>query len=289
MTKRRKTENPNPKSETDYVRIPEELKPDPELGYTGKNAVIYSDKESSNDPDKTLWDLYASGYKLAGDSLIEEHAGASSFNVLIYPIVFLYRHYIELRLKQISIYGNEYFEEPIITDKEKKEILFKEHKLDKLWELSRKVIEKLFPEEREEKLSSMKKLIDIFIEMDKRSFSFRYPIDTSGNPNHLDKRNFISVIRLKKIVNELGSYLDGTAGCIYDMPGHGVFLPGQRKMDEEQRKILVGIINSWGRPFTSEEISKLIKEKFGLHYSPEQLLSHPEIFELPDDESIEHD
>jgi hypothetical protein len=102
----------------------------------------------------------------------------------------------------------------------------------------------------------------------------------------MNKRNFISVIRLKEIVNELGAYLDGTAHCIYDMPGHGVFLPGQRKMNEEQRKILVGIINSWGRPFAPEEVSTLIKEKFGLYYSPEQILSHPEIFVLPDDDCI---
>jgi hypothetical protein len=288
MTKHGKTENPNPKGENGFVRIPEELKPDPELGYTGKNAVIYSDKKSSSDPVETLWELYASGYKFAGNSLIEENAGGI-LNILIYPIVFLYRHYIELRLKQISIYGNEYFEEPIITDKEMEKFIFGTHDLDELWKRSRKVIEKLFPEEQEEKLSSMKKLINIFIEMDKRSFSFRYPIDRSGNPNHLDKRNFISVIRIKKIVNELGSYLDNTAHRINDMPGHGDFLPGQRKMDEEQRKILVGIINSWGRPFTYDEISKLIKEKFDLHYSPEQLSCHPEIFELPDDESIEHD
>lgn len=71
------------------------------------------------------------------------------------------------------------------------------------------------------------------------------------------------------------------------MPGHGCFSPGQPKMDEEQRKILVGIIKSWGRSFRPEEISQLIKEKFGLYYSPEQILSHPEIFELPDNDSIE--
>jgi hypothetical protein len=266
MTKPRKIVHPNPRGENGLVRIPKELKPDPELGYTGKNAVIYSDIKSSSDPVKNLWDLYASGYKFAGDSLIEQNAGGI-FNILIYPIVFLYRHYIELRLKQIGIYGNEYFDDPD-KDKERNYILFKEHRLKELWKISEEVIEKLFPEDKGKKLSSIKKLLDIFIEMDDYSYNFRYPIDKKENPYHsMNKRNFISLIRLKEIVNELGLYLDGTAAAIYDMPGHGCFSPGQRKMNEEQRKILVGIINNWGRPYRPEEISKLIKEKFGLFYS----------------------
>jgi hypothetical protein len=283
----KKTENPIPKRENGLVRIPEELKPDPGRDF-GKIAVIYSDKKSSSDPAQTLWELYASGYKLAGNSLIEENAGEFFFNVSIYPIIFLYRHYIELRLKQISIYGNEYFDNPNTTDKKRNDILFREHKLTALWKLSVEVIERLFPEEQGKKLSSMKKLLDRFIEMDNTSFLFRYPIDKYANPNHsMNKRNFISVIRLKEIVNELGAYLDGIAHCIYDMPGHGVFLPEQRKINEEQRKILISIIDSAERDLTYDEISKLINEKFGLYYSPEQLSCHPEIFVLSDDDSIE--
>jgi hypothetical protein len=77
MPEPRKTKNPNPKREDGLVRIPKELKPDPGRDF-GKIAVIYSDKKSSSDPVQSLWELYASGYKLAGDSLIEDHAGEFS-------------------------------------------------------------------------------------------------------------------------------------------------------------------------------------------------------------------
>src|SRR5207245_1195494 len=52
------------------------------------------------------WELYASGYKDAADILSERvfetrrHA-----DFLIYPITFLYRHYLELRLKEMIVAG----------------------------------------------------------------------------------------------------------------------------------------------------------------------------------------
>jgi hypothetical protein len=120
--------------------------------------------------------------------------------------------------------------------------------------------------------------------MDDTSFKFRYPIDTKGKPNHpIDHDIAISFIALREMMNDLAIYLSGTAECIYDMRGHGFFLPGQSKMSEEQTKDFLALIkdsNALGKLWTLDEITALINEKYGLSYSPEQVLSNPDLFAL---------
>ena len=48
------------------------------------------------------WEVYAMGYKIATETLVDKVLSEqTNQDHLIYPIVFLYRHYIELRLKEI--------------------------------------------------------------------------------------------------------------------------------------------------------------------------------------------
>jgi hypothetical protein len=273
-----------PKCPKDVVRIPEELKPDSKRDHAWSWGDIHSDQEKARrmfgkDSIAGLWELYPIGYKMAGDLLIENANNYTDF--LIYPIVFSYRHCIELRLKQISIYGNKLLKSQVFTEKKMNDILFHDRGLDSLWGYSRTIIEKLFPDESEENLSSIKKMIDCFSTMDSTSFKFRYPIDTEGNPNHpIDQDIAISFIALKKMMDDLGSYLGSIAECVYDMRGHGLFLPGESKMNGEQIKELLALIEDSGKRWALDEIPLLIKEKYGLNYSPEQVISHSELCAL---------
>lgn len=62
------------------------------------------------DPDSYMnaysggdWDTYAMGYKRAGDILVQYVADNDwDQDFLVYPITFLYRQYLELRLKELS-------------------------------------------------------------------------------------------------------------------------------------------------------------------------------------------
>ena len=56
-----------------------------------------------------------------------------------------------------------------------------------------------------------------------------------------------------------------------DMPSHGYFIPGQPRMNEEQIIELVDIINNSERNWRLEELVKIIKDKYDLGYSPEQV------------------
>jgi len=63
------------------------------------------------------WDLYAIGYKYAADLAIEQgiqehrldfikyHNSYHTVDVLVWPAIYLYRQYLELRLKSIMIRG----------------------------------------------------------------------------------------------------------------------------------------------------------------------------------------
>jgi len=108
-----------PKCSKGVVRIPKELKPDSKRDHAWSYGRIHSDQEkarqmSGRDSITQLWELYSTGYKMAGDLLIENADNNTSF--LIYPIVFSYRHCIELRLKQISIEGNKLLNTPVFTE-----------------------------------------------------------------------------------------------------------------------------------------------------------------------------
>jgi hypothetical protein len=273
-----------PKYPKGIVRIPTELKPDSKRDHAWSYARIPSCQDKARrmwgrDSITELWELYSSGYKMAGDLLIE-NAGSYT-DCLIYPVVFLYRHCIEMRLKQISVEGNKLLKPQIITEKEINDILYREHNLDKLWNYCKIIIMNLFQDESEEELSSIKEKIDKFSAIDNTSYKFRYPIDTTGKPNYpIDQDIAISFIALRDIMRDLDLYLSGTAECIYDMPGHGYFLPGQPKMSEEQIADLLTFIKDSGKLWELDEIPTLINERYGLNYSAWQVLANPDLFAL---------
>src|SRR5262245_27116320 len=83
-------------------------------------------------------DLYVRGYERAAEVLIDRVSGSGGdADVLIYPIVFLYRHHLELRLKQIIRLGHALFHE--------KTQLPHSHGLVVLWRKCRPMLERFWP------------------------------------------------------------------------------------------------------------------------------------------------
>lgn len=79
------------------------------------------------------WEMYAAGYKLAGDILVQHIIDKRvDRDTLVFPIVFNYRQYLELRCKEIILMGR------ILAD-EKAEFP-PTHNLHALWTLSRSII-----------------------------------------------------------------------------------------------------------------------------------------------------
>lgn len=79
------------------------------------------------------WEIYAIGYMRAADILVARVLESQhELDFLIYPIVFLYRHYLELRLKELIVAGRELLDLP--PD------LRQVHRLDVLWVSCRKIL-----------------------------------------------------------------------------------------------------------------------------------------------------
>lgn len=147
--------------------------------------------------------LYATGYKRAGD-LLAEHIARTNSNqdILIYPIAFLYRQYLELQLKDIIIKGNALLDI--------QESYPKDHRLDIIWAKCRKIIENLkdFDSVREE-IEATEEYIQQFSKIDPYSMAFRYPTDKE-NKSSLPDINHISIMNLKNIISGIANFLDAT-------------------------------------------------------------------------------
>ena len=137
---------------------------------------------------------YALEYIQAANKLIQTIDDLPGREAYVLPIVFLYRHYIELQLKSI-------------LEQEGCEILPRHH-LDALWTQVKPILERVFRQlSKKELLAEMEAVeerIIEFHEVDERSYSFRYPIDRKGNPS-LKNSNYSGVLARLRRKRETGT------------------------------------------------------------------------------------
>ncbi len=165
------------------------------------------------------WNMYVDGYKQAADLLVEHVKKArSGQDYLVFPIVFLYRQYIELRLKKLIKDGNLLFSIP--------EEFPRHHKVGELWKPARKILERAWPGGPAEDLDAVEECITQFSEKDPFSIAFRYPVDKDGNPSVTSLRH-INLRNLSEVADRVASLLDGASMGI----SHG--LDCKREMEQE--------------------------------------------------------
>ena len=146
-------------------------------------------------------DLYATGYKKAAEKLIETVLNKPiDQDILIYPIVFLYRQYVELRIKEIIIEGRILLEEGNDFPKH--------HNIWNLWCTAKQISIKVFENEIEHPdFSYAEHVIKEFSQIDPDSFSFRYPTDKQGDKT-LEGITHINIRRVAQHIKGLSKELD---------------------------------------------------------------------------------
>ena len=147
------------------------------------------------------WSLYAAGYKDAADVLvarIEERS--SSQDTFVYPVLFLYRQYLELQLKMmvrtlrhLQGVGHDF---P------------KGHRIDGLWTEADSLLRQAFPDESKVELVETGRLIHEFSRVDPLSTAFRYPVDNEGNPS-LPGIKYINLRNVRDVMAKIAMLLDG--------------------------------------------------------------------------------
>jgi len=142
---------------------------------------------------------YVSGYKEVADDVIRCALAKENVGILdryVYPIVFLYRQFLELALKDIYLaYTDD-------SEGEQAKTIYKcSHDLKKIWEKVKPLIGDC------PHIPAVEDYIFEFAEFDSGSYSFRYPIDNKLNIVH-DKLKRINLKNLAIRINELALYLE---------------------------------------------------------------------------------
>ncbi|MFC1834352.1 hypothetical protein ACFL2Q_06425 [Thermodesulfobacteriota bacterium] len=152
------------------------------------------------------WGLYAMGFKEAADLLVNHvEEGGISQDFLVYPVGFLYRHYLELAMKDLIRLGRElqYIDEPVPRT----------HNIQRLWGICRQVLLSAFPDDPTEELDEIERLIDELSRGDPKSTAFRYPEETSGSLS-LPGIDLINLSGLRQTVHKISLTLEGSCSAL---------------------------------------------------------------------------
>lgn len=168
------------------------------------------------------WDVYAEGYKRAGDILVQYVIDKRrDQDFLVYPIVFLYRQYLELRLKELILVGSRLLD----LNAERPTT----HNLLPLWERVRPIIEEVWPDSQTNSyLDVTEERLRELCNVDPGSYAFRYPEDTEGSTT-LAGMQHINLRQLKDVIQGISNVLDGSS------LGMGEYLNAKHEMMAEYR------------------------------------------------------
>lgn len=174
------------------------------MEYLKNSDKLFAEEKS---PDVGAWlknpankfFLYSEGYKKAGDNL-QEYCVENPFysNSLVYPMVYTYRQYIELRLKELIVMGNKFND--INND------FPDEHSLLKLWNIYRNQILPNIEKIDKEILDNVERIIAEFNSEDPKSMSFRYPLSKGPNREANITRDTIDLKNFRTVIDKLADF-----------------------------------------------------------------------------------
>ena len=150
-----------------------------------QNSDIRQFRDSDNSRDFSHFRHYCMivGYKEGADLMVNQALKDDklSIDLLTFPIVFCYRHYVEISLKFLVFQYGKYAEVQRAR---------RTHKLSKIWEMVKNLIKEYDIEEFRVTAPAVTEIIDAFENLDSGSFSFRYSVDKYGNRIELRQEIF---------------------------------------------------------------------------------------------------
>ncbi|QZY97726.1 hypothetical protein [Pantoea dispersa] len=147
---------------------------------------------------------YTEGYRRAADILIRHiNLTARDQDFLVYPVVFLYRHHIELQIKQVTGLARE-----LLLDDDSRGSSKATHNLNSLWEAARKVLrradDRLVPSD----FTRISAVVKELNEVDLSATGFRYARTREGGRS-LEGIPYINTRRFGEQMAAASDDLDG--------------------------------------------------------------------------------
>ena len=147
-------------------------------------------------------DIRALGFKRAADKLVDiavKEPGCADY--LVYSVGYLYRMYIELRLKAII--------------ESAKQISRTGHNLEKLWKEAKPIMKSSSQWFDNQELEAVEENIKEFSKIDPVSDAFRYSTNMSGEPTLKNIRT-VDLKHLKKVIDSISTPLEGSYTAIFE-------------------------------------------------------------------------
>jgi hypothetical protein len=161
--------------------------------------------------------VYARGYRTAAAHLaLQAYVSGAEQDQLIYPIVYLYRHHVELVLKGIVYDATALLEQKLT--RQQRNVLDR-HKLAPVWDLARQLIDSVCNLAGEKSLPSadldgVQSYIQQLDKHDPTGQSFRYSTDTKGAPSLRQELTLVNIRVFADGMETLAQYLDGMQSWI---------------------------------------------------------------------------
>lgn len=154
--------------------------------------------------------VYAIGYREAAEALVKHVLGTGYHqDFLVYPIMFLYRQYVELRLKEIAVLGARLVEaEPPLEE------MMGGHALEPLWTFCRRIVKRDDSGPTVD-LDNAERTLQKLTWADPGSFAFRYATDKKGSRSLPEGLTTIDLVRVHEVMSGVGNLLDGIVDFIH--------------------------------------------------------------------------
>lgn len=178
-----------------------------EIRYPEKNDKFFVD---NGNPDEIAWlhktfqqfGSYADSYQTGALTLIDTALADKNLrDYNIYPAIFLIRHYLELRLKEL-IQGLNY------CNKQNKNFPT-HHDLQNLWSEFKKAYTVIGENSNDQRFQIIDELIKEMTSVDPISMSFRYPVDKQGVKTQ--KLEYVNLNNLRETFIRVCFVFDGVA------------------------------------------------------------------------------
>ncbi|MFC7356704.1 hypothetical protein ACFQO1_03320 [Jejudonia soesokkakensis] len=183
---------------------------DEEIRYPEEGQKFFieeGDKEEISWMNKSFQEFgnYADCYQTAALNLIDQSLADSKLrDYHIYPIIFLIRHYLELRLKELT--------QGLIFCKNQKRDFPKHHDIKLLWGEFKAEYAAIGQNPNDAQFQAADELIKEMSYFDPISMAFRYPVDKEGNKTQ--KLEYVNLNNLKDSFIRISFLLDGVADLI---------------------------------------------------------------------------
>jgi len=168
------------------------------------------------------WFEYIESYRDVARALVEisvadDHERMSMPHLAGIPVLFLYRHYLELVMKELLLDGARVMDQPV-TSAELAERFG--HDLRRLWEACKETVDVIWPgssDWRANELAVLTEQIGELAAVDPGSFSARYPVGRDGTKS-LPAETFMSydVAVFADGVERIGDIITGMTVGIYE-------------------------------------------------------------------------